>query len=81
MACGGAKWSKHVHSNISGTQGVNTTSFCAGTQAMVLGYQVWTATFMSSPKNRLLTTMEDKNPWNGYEKPSFHSLNLSSVQM
>ena len=26
-------------------------------------------------------TMEDKNPWNGYEKPSFHILNLSNVQM
>ena len=23
------------------------------------------------------TTMEDKNPWNGYGKPSFHILNLS----
>ena len=26
-------------------------------------------------------TMKDKNPWNGYEKPSFHILNLSNVQM
>ena len=26
-------------------------------------------------------TMEDKNPWNGYGKPSFHILNLSNVQM
>jgi len=25
--------------------------------------------------------MEDKNPWNGYEKPSFHIPNLSNVQM
>ena len=23
-------------------------------------------------------TMEDKNPWNGYGKPSFHILNLSN---
>ena len=56
VACGRAKWSKHVHSNTSGTQGANTTSFCAGTQAIVLGHQVWTATFMTSPKNRLLTS-------------------------
>ena len=26
-------------------------------------------------------TMEDKNPWNGYGKPSLHILNLSNVQM
>ena len=26
-------------------------------------------------------TMEDKNPWNGYRKPSFHILNLSNIQM
>ena len=26
-------------------------------------------------------TMEDKNPWNGYGKPSFHILNLSNIQM
>ena len=26
-------------------------------------------------------TMEDKNPWNGYGKPSFHILNLSNVQI
>ena len=30
-------------SHISGTQSVNTTPFCAGTQALVLGDQVWTA--------------------------------------
>ena len=28
-----AKWSNYVHSHISGTQSVNTTAFCAGTQA------------------------------------------------
>ena len=28
-----------------------------------------------------LSTMEDKNPWNGYGKPSFHILNLSNIQM
>ena len=27
------------------------------------------------------STMEDKNPWNGYGKPSFDILNLSNVQM
>ena len=26
------------------------------------------------------TSMEDKNPWNGSEKPSFHILNLSNIQ-
>ena len=29
----------------------------------------------------IFQTMEDKNPWNGYEKPSFHILNLSNIQM
>ena len=28
-----------------------------------------------------VTTMEDKNPWNGSEKPSLHILNLSNIQM
>ena len=28
-----AKWSSYVHSYISGTQAVNTTPFCTGTQA------------------------------------------------
>ena len=27
--------------------------------------------------NLSLGTMEDKNPWNSYRKPSFHILNLS----
>ena len=27
------------------------------------------------------STMGDKNPWNGYRKPSFHILNLSNIQM
>ena len=33
--------------NTSGTQSVNITSFCAGTQALALGHQVRTATFMT----------------------------------
>ena len=37
MASDRAKWSNYVDSLISGTQSVNTTPFCAGTQ-----YQVWT---------------------------------------
>lgn len=32
MASGRAKASNYVHSNISGTQGLNTTQFCASTQ-------------------------------------------------
>ena len=35
MASDRAKWSNHLHSHISGTQGVNATPFCAGTQALV----------------------------------------------
>ena len=30
-----AKWSNYVHSHISSTQSVNTTPFCANTQALV----------------------------------------------
>ena len=37
MASDRAKWSNYVDSLISGTQSVNTTPFCAGTQ-----HQVWT---------------------------------------
>ena len=35
-----AKWSSYIHSYISSTQAVNTTLFCAGTQAIVSGHQV-----------------------------------------
>ena len=42
MACDRAKWSNYVHSHISDTQGVNTTPFCACTQTLVPGHQVWT---------------------------------------
>ena len=35
MASDRAKWSNYVHSHISGTQSVNTTPFCAGTQTLV----------------------------------------------
>ena len=38
-----AKWGKYVHSHISGTQSLNTTLFCAGTQALVPERQVQTA--------------------------------------
>ena len=37
------KRSNYVHSYISITQGVNIKRFCAGTQALVPGRQVWTA--------------------------------------
>jgi len=29
----------------------------------------------------VLSSMEDKNPWNSYGKPCFHILNLSNNQM
>ena len=32
-----------VHSRVSGTQSVNTTTFCDGTQVLVPEHQVWTA--------------------------------------
>ena len=38
-----AKWSNYVHSHISGTQCVNTTPFCASTQALVPEHQMWKA--------------------------------------
>ena len=37
MASDRAKWSRYVRSHISGTQGVNATPFCAGTQTLVRG--------------------------------------------
>ena len=37
------KWSNYVHSHMLGTQGVNTMPFCAGTEALAPGLQVWTA--------------------------------------
>ena len=43
MASDRAKWSNYVHGYISGTQGVDTTPFCAGTQPHVLEHQVWKA--------------------------------------
>ena len=42
-----AKWSNYVHSHISGTQSVNTTPFCAVTQALVPKHQVWTAPYQT----------------------------------
>ena len=38
-----AKCSTYVHSHKLGTQSVNTTPFCASTQAMVPKHQVWIA--------------------------------------
>ena len=40
MASNRAKWSHYVHSHIWGTQSVNTTPFCARTQALVPGHPV-----------------------------------------
>ena len=45
MASDRAKWSKYVHSHMSGTQSVNTTPFCAGTQVLVPEHQVCTVPF------------------------------------
>ena len=38
-----AKWGEYVHILMSGTQGVKKTTFCVGTQALLLGYQAWRA--------------------------------------
>ena len=43
MASDRTKWSNYVHSHMLGTQGVNTMPFCAGTEALAPGLQVWTA--------------------------------------
>ena len=43
-----AKWSNYVHSYISDTQGVNTTPFCAGAQALVPEHQLWTVTYSTA---------------------------------
>ena len=40
MASNRVKWSNNKHSHISGTQSVNTTPFCAGTQALVPVHRV-----------------------------------------
>ena len=40
MASNRGKWSHYVHSHIWGTQTVNTTPFCARTQALVPGHPV-----------------------------------------
>ena len=56
MASDRAKWSNYVHSHKLGTQSVNTTPFCAGTQALVPKYQVWTAPFKTT-SHRAMSTM------------------------
>lgn len=38
-----AKWSNYIQSQISGTKSVNTKPFCAGIQALIAEYQVWTS--------------------------------------
>ena len=43
MASDRAKRSNYVHSHKSGIQSVNTTPFCACTQALVPEHRVWTA--------------------------------------
>ena len=43
---------KMAHRHISGTQSVNTTPFCAGTQALVPEHQVWTAAVITH-ENRI----------------------------
>ena len=43
MASDRTKWRNYVYSHILGTQGVNTPPFCAGTEALAPGHQVWTA--------------------------------------
>ena len=51
MASDRTKWSTYVDSHISGTQGVNTTPFCAaGTQALVPGNKVWTTLQFSNQR-------------------------------
>ena len=44
MASDKARWSNYVNSHTKyGFQGVKTTPFSAGTQAVVPGHEVWTA--------------------------------------
>ena len=44
MASAKARWSNYVHSHTKyGFQGVKTTPFSAGTQAVVPQHQLWTA--------------------------------------
>ena len=43
MVSDSVKWSNYEHSYVLGTQNVNQTPFCTGTQAGVLRNQVWTA--------------------------------------
>ena len=45
MASDRAKWSNYVHGHMAGTQGVNTTPFCAGTQTLLHAHQVWTPSY------------------------------------
>lgn len=43
MASDKAKWSNYIQNHISGTKSVNTKPFCAGIQALIPEYQVWTS--------------------------------------
>ena len=57
MAPDWAKRSNYVHSHKSGIQSVNTTSFCAGIQALVPKHQVWTAPFKTTSQRAMSTTL------------------------
>ena len=45
MASGRAIQGNYVHTHMSGTQGVNATSFSAATNVLVPEHQVWTAPY------------------------------------
>ena len=60
MASDGAKWSSYVHSHISGTHGVNTATFYAGTQALVPEHQVLPSVDSPSPFKFIFSEFESK---------------------
>ena len=57
MASDRTKWNIYVHSCTSGTQSVNTTPFCAGTQALVSKHQMWTAPFKTASHRAMGSTL------------------------
>ena len=57
MASDRAKWSNYIHSHKLGSQSVNTTPFCAGTQVLVTEHQVWTAPFKTTSQRAMSTTL------------------------
>ena len=60
MASDRAKWSNYVHSHISGTQSVNTTPFCASTQALVPNHQVWISPLVILTEDTLLWDLKER---------------------